>query len=48
MAKGLSGVIIKCDATLKIITGKDELPVTELMKSLWDYIKANNLKKPKE
>ena len=33
-------------AELAAIVGKDPLPRTEVVKKLWDYIKANNLQNP--
>lgn len=33
-------------AALAAVVGKDPLPRTEIVKKLWDYIKANNLQDP--
>ena len=33
-------------AELAAVVGKDPLPRTEVIKKLWDYIKANNLQDP--
>ena len=33
-------------AELAAVVGRDPLPRTEVIKKLWDYIKANNLQNP--
>lgn len=34
------------DATLAAVVGATPLPRTEIVKKIWDYIKANNLQDP--
>lgn len=34
------------DAALAAVVGSNPLPRTEIVKKLWDYIKANNLQDP--
>lgn len=35
------------DAALAAVVGSNPIPRTEIVKKLWDYIKANNLQDPK-
>ena len=38
---------LKPDAALAAVVGSTPLPRTEIVKKLWDYIKAHNLQDPK-
>lgn len=38
---------LKPDAALAAVVGSAPLPRTEIVKKLWDYIKANKLQDPK-
>ncbi|RMX08066.1 DNA topoisomerase III [Corticibacter populi] len=38
---------LKPNAQLAAVVGAEPLPRTEIVKKLWDYIKANNLQDPK-
>ncbi|QXW20217.1 SWIB/MDM2 domain-containing protein (plasmid) [Comamonas aquatica] len=37
---------VQPNAALGAVVGQDPLPRTEIVKKLWDYIKANNLQNP--
>jgi chromatin remodeling complex protein RSC6 len=45
--KGLS-TPVQPDQVLGAIVGMNPLPRTEIVKKLWDYIKANNLQDPND
>ena len=45
--KGLS-TPVQPDAILGALVGNNPLPRTEIVKKLWDYIKAKNLQDPKD
>lgn len=45
--KGLS-TPVQPDQVLGAIVGTNPLPRTEIVKKLWDYIKAKNLQDPKD
>lgn len=48
MPRGLTKPFIKVDDKIRAVIGgsEQEIAATEMIKRLWDYIKANNLKAP--